>query len=354
MANCASSSRGKATASTSCWVMSGPPLGTPGSGLPGSAYSMGSARGRGPRGKAASIRDSSASVSRRSPAPALSAACSGLDALGIANSEGRRSKNRSATWRGVARCAAAISSQDATAFGVRAREIPVAERAVGDHRDAVGLAPGDHRMLDGSLPEVVEDLVAREAALPGDLAGLLQVGHVEIAHAPGKDLPGLPERLEGREGLLQRVRTPPVQEIGIQPVGAEAGERPLAGRDRAGPRGVLGEDLRDQEDLVASPGDRLAHDLLGVAVHLRGVDVGQAQVEAPTQGVDRVGAIAAVDIPGPLADRRDLATGGAEVALFHDISSSFRPRSSGNLNSPKRRSRPAISDLGWATSDEIR
>src|SRR4051812_2682208 len=117
----------------------------------------------------------------------------------------------------------------------------------------------------------------------------------------------------------------------IQSVGAKASERPLAGHDRAGPGGVLGEDLRGQEDLVASPGDRLAHDLLGVAVHLRGVDVGQAQVEAPTQGVDRVGAIAAVDIPGPLADRRDLATGGAEVALFHDISSSLRPQSSGNL-----------------------
>src|SRR6478752_3110103 len=67
--------------------------------------------------------------------------------------------------------------QDATAFGVRPREIPVAERAVGDHRDAVSLAPGDHRMLDGSLPEMVEDLVASEAALPGDLAGLLQVGY---------------------------------------------------------------------------------------------------------------------------------------------------------------------------------
>src|SRR6478752_1167001 len=95
--------------------------------------------------------------------------------------------------------------QDATAFGVRAREVPMAERAVSDYRDAVSLAPGDHRMLDGSLLEVVEDLVAREEALPCNLAGLLQVGYVEIAHAPGKNLPNLPERLEGREGLLQRV-----------------------------------------------------------------------------------------------------------------------------------------------------
>jgi hypothetical protein len=60
-------------------------------------YSIGSSRGRGPSGKASSIRASSASLSRRSPAPAFSATCSGLPALGIAKSEGRRSRNRSAT-----------------------------------------------------------------------------------------------------------------------------------------------------------------------------------------------------------------------------------------------------------------
>jgi hypothetical protein len=42
-------------------------------------------------------------VRRRSPAPAFSAACSGLEAFGIVKSEGRRTKNRSATWRGVPR-----------------------------------------------------------------------------------------------------------------------------------------------------------------------------------------------------------------------------------------------------------
>ena len=52
-------------------------------------------------GKALSIRASSASLSPRSPAPAFSAACSAFDALGIANRSGRRSRNRSVTWRGV-------------------------------------------------------------------------------------------------------------------------------------------------------------------------------------------------------------------------------------------------------------
>ena len=63
------------------------------------AYSMGSRRGRGPSGNAASIRASSASVNRNAPALALSAACSGLDALGIVKVDGRRIRKRSATWR---------------------------------------------------------------------------------------------------------------------------------------------------------------------------------------------------------------------------------------------------------------
>ena len=48
------------------------------------------ARGRGRAGKAASMRAISASLSRRSPAPAFSATCSALAALGIAKSDGRR------------------------------------------------------------------------------------------------------------------------------------------------------------------------------------------------------------------------------------------------------------------------
>lgn len=72
-------------------------------------YSMGSRRGRGPSENAASIRASSASVSDSAPAPALSAACSGLDALGIVKEDGRRTRNRSATWRAVAPWRAAMS-----------------------------------------------------------------------------------------------------------------------------------------------------------------------------------------------------------------------------------------------------
>jgi hypothetical protein len=72
--------------------------------------SIGSPRRRCPRGKAASIRAISACDNCISDAPAFSSTCSTLDALGIAKTEGRRVRNASAIWRGVASCACAISA----------------------------------------------------------------------------------------------------------------------------------------------------------------------------------------------------------------------------------------------------
>src|SRR5437764_2129948 len=46
-------------------------------------------------------------LSFKFPAPALSAACSALDAFGIAITDGARVRNASATWRAVALCASA-------------------------------------------------------------------------------------------------------------------------------------------------------------------------------------------------------------------------------------------------------
>ena len=128
--------------------------------------------------------------------------------------------------------------EDPAPLGVRAGEVAVAERAVGDDRDSVLLAPGEHGVLDGAFLEMVEDLVAGDAACAGDPQGFHQVGIIEIAHAPGQDLPFAPKLLEGRECLLQRVVTPPVQEVAVQPVGLEARERPLAGLRRCGMPGL--------------------------------------------------------------------------------------------------------------------
>jgi len=84
-------------------------------------------------------------------------------------------------------------------------------------------------------------------------------------------------------------------------------------------RGVRGEHLGDQEELVASPGNRLGDQYLGGAgsVPLGGIDVGHAEIKALAQSGYASSAVGLVDVPGALADRRDLALGGTEPALFH-------------------------------------
>src|SRR5215510_9684261 len=124
-----------------------------------------------------------------------------------------------------------------------------------------------------------------------------------------------------------------MQQVAVQPISVEAGERALAGLNGPGTRGVLGKDLGDQKDLVAPPGDRLADDLFSVAVHLRGVYMVHAEIDAPAQRGDRQGAVAGIDVPGPLADHRDLVVGGTELTNFHvslHESDSF-PLRTGNL-----------------------
>src|SRR4029453_1672305 len=130
--------------------------------------------------------------------------------------------------------------QDAAALRAWAGEAPVTERAVGDHDDPVRLAPREHRVLDRALPEMVKDLVTDDAAVAGDRANLDEVRHVEVAHAPREDLALALELLEGSDGVFEWVLSAPVQEVDIQAVGAQTGERALAGHQRPAPRGMLG------------------------------------------------------------------------------------------------------------------
>ena len=117
---------------------------------------MGNSRGRGPRPKALSIRASSASLSLRWPAAAFSAAWSARAAFGMTNNDGRRSRNRSATCRGVALCFAAIFAST--------------------------WPPG---VLGRALAEIIEDLIADHTALAGDFQRFFKVRHIEVADAPG-------------------------------------------------------------------------------------------------------------------------------------------------------------------------
>ena len=74
---------------------------------------------------------------------------------------------------------------------------------------------------------------------------------VEVADAPVADLAVAAQPLERRHGLRQRVRAAPVQQVEVEPVGAEPPQAALAGGDRALGRRVVRVDLADQEDLVA-------------------------------------------------------------------------------------------------------
>src|ERR1700733_8582133 len=64
--------------------------------LPHKIYNIGSLAGRGPKGKALSMRVMSAADNWKSPAPAFSAAGSGVEALGMVKSPGQRTRNWSA------------------------------------------------------------------------------------------------------------------------------------------------------------------------------------------------------------------------------------------------------------------
>ena len=89
------------------------------------------------------------------------------------------------------------------------------------------------------------------------------------------------EVFEGGEGLRQRVRPAPMQQIAIQPVGLEMAKRALASGAHARLRGVVRQHLRDEKDLFPASGDGLADDRLraSVAIHLGRVEMGQAEIE---------------------------------------------------------------------------
>ena len=80
--------------------------------------------------------------------------------------------------------------------------------------------------------------------------------------------------------------------------------------------GVGGEDFGDEGDVLAEGGDGLADESLGaaVAVHFRGVDEGEAELDAAAEGGNFCGAGGGrvAEVPGALADAGDGAVGDAE------------------------------------------
>jgi hypothetical protein len=80
----------------------------------------------------------------------------------------------------------------------------------------------------------------------------------------------------------------------------------------------LGQDFRDEEYPVAPAGDRFGDDGFGAAgaIHFGRINVSEAELEAAAQGGDG-GFAVGLDVPGALADDRDVALRVAEGALFH-------------------------------------
>jgi hypothetical protein len=98
------------------------------------------------------------------------------------------------------------------------------EGAVAHDGDTVLLAPGNHGMLDRPVLQMVEHLVAGDSAFAGDAHGFVEVGYVEIANAPRADFSVALKPLEARDRLLQRMRTAPVQQVAVEPLGLQPRE----------------------------------------------------------------------------------------------------------------------------------
>src|SRR5207302_5871795 len=69
-------------------------------------------------------------------------------------------------------------------LAVRRGKIIVAERRIGDDRDAVALAPRDHAMLDRAFLQMIEHLIAGDLAPARDREQFVEIVGVEIADAP--------------------------------------------------------------------------------------------------------------------------------------------------------------------------
>src|ERR1700727_737349 len=172
-------------------------------------------------------------------------------------------------------------------------------------------------MFDRAFLQMIEYLIADNARFAGNLQCLFKIRYVEVAHAIGKYLALCTEGLKRRKRVFQRMRAAPVQQVAIQPVGLEVGKRSLASDLRPRSGGILWQHLGDQEYLIAPARDGVADQLLGGAgaIHLRGVDVIHSEINASSQGGDRGGGAAFLDVPGPLADDADLALQRTEPPL---------------------------------------
>ena len=204
---------------------------------------------------------------------------------------------------------AAVLARDLAERGL-AQQRPLSQRRIGHHHDLGLLAFRQQLPFDAARAQMVEHLVGDAVAAVGHAGQLVEVARVEVADAPAPDLAGLLQGLEGFDRLGQRMRAAPVQEVEVEPVGAEPLQAALAGGDGAFARGVVRIDLADEIDLVAQAPHGLADDLLGdaLAVHLGRIDQPDAELEPQLDGghLGRPLGLALAHAPSAQPEHRDL------------------------------------------------
>ncbi len=148
--------------------------------------------------------------------------------------------------------------QDAAARCSWAGEAAMAEWAVSDDGDSVILAPGLDGMLDCALLQMVKHLIAGDATLAPAFQAASRLDTSKLLTPQDRILPCSRSCSKPAKVVLKRIRARPVQQVTVQPVGAQARERALAGRHRPGKRGVVGRTLEtrntsSRRPAIASP-----------------------------------------------------------------------------------------------------
>ena len=205
-------------------------------------------------------------------------------AFGMANTDGWRTRKASATWRGVAPCAPAISA----AAGRRRRaprKIVVAERAVGDDGDAVPLAPRDHGVLDRALLQMVEHLVAGDLAGAGDASASSRSSTSKLLTPQERILPAAPAS-RTRRWSPPADGAAPVQQVAVEPVGPQARERALAGGEVPRRDALLGSTFEtrntsSRRPAIASPTTASASPYISAVSMWSGRDRGRGAAPRP-------------------------------------------------------------------------
>ena len=103
-----------------------------------------------------------------------------------------------------------------------------------------------------------------------------------------------------------------MQKIAIEAIGLQPLQRSFAGGDGAAPRCVARQHFRDKKKSVTFSGDRIRDHELRIAIHLGGVDMGHAEIDAAFECRDSTLAVAAIEIPGALPDHGYVGAVSAE------------------------------------------